>query len=75
MKNITLSIQEDILKASRQYAKTHNTSVNALIRTLLEKVVHKDKQNWWVDECLGLMAKAKGHSHGKKWKREDLYDG
>ena len=74
MKNVTLSIREDVLKACREYAKTHNTSVNAIVRTLLEKVVQKDRKNSWVDECLNLMAKAKGNSHGRKWKREDLYD-
>ena len=32
MKNITLSIEEDTLKAGRNYAKRHKISLNALIR-------------------------------------------
>ena len=39
MQNITLSLDEDILKAGREYAKKHKTSLNSLIRRLLEQTV------------------------------------
>lgn len=73
-RNITLSIKEDLLQAGRQYAKNHHTSLNDLVRDLLAKTVMKSRQSHWLDECFNLMSKAKGHSHGKKWRREDLYD-
>ncbi len=73
MPNITLSIDEELLKSGRQYAEKHRTSVNALIRTLLEQTVKSDSVQW-LDECFALMDRANARSRGKGWKREDLYD-
>ncbi len=72
MKNITLSLNEDILNAGRSYAKKHNVSFNALIRRLLEQAVVKSSPSW-VEESFKLMDKAKVNSGGKKWTREELY--
>ena len=73
MPNITISINEKLLKKSREYSKKHETSLNSLIRYLLEKTVDSNSDKW-VDECFALMDRAKGNSKGGKWKREDLYD-
>lgn len=73
MPNVTISLDEDLLKAGRQYAKEHNTSMNALIRRLLEQTV-KFRSNDWLDECFSIMDRAKADSRGQRWKREDLYD-
>jgi hypothetical protein len=73
MPNITISIDEKLLKFGRQYAEKHHTSVNALIRNLLEQTVKTDSIQW-LDECFALMDRANAHSRGKRWKREDLYD-
>jgi len=45
MKNITISIDKDILEAGRKYAKKHNTSLNALIHKLLTQTVLPSSQN------------------------------
>ena len=73
MPNITISIDEKLLKFGREYAEKHHTSVNALIRTLLERTVKADSTQW-LDECFALMDRANARSLGKPWKREDLYD-
>ncbi len=73
MPNITLSIDENLLEAGRKYAIKHNTSLNSLIRDLLEDAV-LSKSGEWLEEAFKLMDQAKANSHGKKWKREDLYD-
>jgi len=73
MPNITISLDEALLKAGRQYAKNHNTSLNALIRKLLEQRVRSQSKDW-LDECFRLMDQAEVNSQGKRWKREDLYD-
>ena len=39
--NITISLDEKLLRSGRQYAEKHGTSVNALIRGLLEKTGDK----------------------------------
>ena len=73
MPNITISLDEDLIKAGRQYAKQHNTSINALIRRLLEQTVQNRSEDW-LEECFNLMDRVKVDSHGQSWKREDLYD-
>jgi len=73
MPNITISIDEKLLKSGREYAGRHKTSVNALIRSLLEQTV-KSNSAQWLDECFALMDRAGGRSKGKRWRREDLYD-
>ncbi len=73
MSNITLSLDDKIIKAGREYAKQHNTSLNALVRKLLEETVGESSE-LWQEECFAVMDKAGGKSTGKKWKREDLYD-
>jgi hypothetical protein len=72
MKNVTLSIDEETLKAGRDYAKKHNMSLNALIRKLLKQSVVKSSTEW-LTESFELMDKAKANSKGKTWKREDLH--
>lgn len=72
MGNITISINDDLLKLSREYVKKHNISLNALIRKFLQDTVTNKSDNW-LDSCFSLMDKTNGNSGGKKWKREDLY--
>ena len=75
MRNITISMNEDLLKASRKYAQEQHLALNALIRQLLAKTVLKTTKKQWLTECFAMMDKAKGNSRGKKWQREDLYRG
>jgi hypothetical protein len=73
MPNITISLDENLLKAGRQYASEHNTSINALVRKLLEQTV-KSQSRQRIDECFKLMDQAEVNSQGRQWKREELYD-
>ena len=73
MPNITLSIPEELLKEGRKYAKKHNTSLNALIRELLQTVFSQGKKGF-MQEFFALADRHPVRSNGKKWKREDLYD-
>lgn len=73
MKNITLSIPEELLQKSREYAQKHGTSLNEMIRTLLIQTVTsagmgpvqrlKDNTAWF-----------EADTKGWKWNREELYD-
>ena len=74
MPNITISLDEELLKSGRKYAEKHQTSLNALIRKLLEDTVRL-QSNDWLEECFNLMDRADANSKGKKWQREELYDG
>ena len=73
MPNITISLDEELLKSGRRYAQKHQTSINALIRRLLEQTVRSQSDDW-LDECFQLMDRAGGNSEGRTWNREELYD-
>ena len=73
MKNITISLDNRLLEAGRQYAKKHNTSLNALIRRLLAQTVLPSSRDW-LEECISRMDQVNANSRGLKWQREDLYD-
>jgi hypothetical protein len=72
MKNITLSLDDDVLEAGRRYAQRHKTTLNALVRELLVKTV-LDNRKAAVEEMFRLMDANPGTSKGRRWKREDLY--
>lgn len=72
MKNITLSIDDSILQAGREYARQHNISFNVLVRRLIEQTVVQ-KQSRWLDDTFSLMDKANVKSDNEKWTRGDLY--
>ena len=74
MPNITISLDEDLLKSLRRYAEKHQTSVNALIRKLLEQTVRL-QSDAWLEECFTLMDRAGANSEGRRWQRQDLYNG
>ena len=73
MSNITISLDEALVKSGRRYAEKHQTSLNALIRTSLEKTVRSPSDSW-IEECFRLMDRANVNSRGRRWQREDLYD-
>ncbi len=73
MKNITLSLEENMIKLGREYAKKRHTTLNNLIRKLLAKTIYK-KSETWLEDCLSKMDSANGNSNGWKWKREEIYD-
>jgi len=72
MKNITLSLDDEIVEAGRTYAQRHQTTLNALVRELLVKTVITDRQAA-VREMFRLMDAHPGNSRGQHWTREDLY--
>ena len=72
MENITIALDEEVIKAGQAYAQEHNTSLNGLIHSLLKQRVMPASKHW-LDECFELMDQAQAHSQGVRWKREDLY--
>jgi len=68
MKNITLSIDEDILKVGREYARRHDMSFNVLVRKLIQQTVEANSEKWLEDTFL-LMDKANLSSGNQTWTR------
>ncbi|MGI5098386.1 hypothetical protein IZU27_12305 [Treponema socranskii] len=72
MKNITLSIDEAVLQAGREYARNHNISFNSLVRKLVEQTVVTNK-DYWLHDTFSLMDTLNATSGNEKWTREELY--
>jgi hypothetical protein len=73
VKNITLAIDDETLAASREYAQNHGTTVNALVRQLLERTVREDSKAK-IEELFRLMDEYPGDSQGWRWNREEIYE-
>ncbi len=75
MKNITLAIDEKLLKEVRKYAAEHDTSVNAIVREKLAEVVAPKKRMADALKRMKKIAKEGGMEVGPiTWKREDIYE-
>lgn len=75
MKNITLAIDEKLLKEVRKYAAEHDTSVNAIVREKLAEVVAPKKRMADALKRMKKIAKEGGMEVGPiTWKRDDIYD-
>ena len=73
MKNITLALDEETIKAGREYARRHNMTLNSLVRRLLRQTVTRESKDW-IEESFQLMDKARVPAGApRKWKRADLY--
>ena len=73
MPNLTLSIDEDLLRKGREYAATRGTSLNALVRSLLRDLTCRTDAE--VAEIVERLRPSPGDSRGVGFKRDGLYDG
>lgn len=72
MKKFTLSMDEETLRAGREYARKHNISFNDLVRRLVEQAVPSTKGSW-LDDTLSLMDTLNVSSKNVTWTRDELY--
>lgn len=79
MANLTLTIDEDVLRRARIRAIEQRTSVNAVVREFLESYSRSDDREQTRQEILKLAKQTRtdrgpGHSDGRTWRREDVYE-
>ena len=76
MSNITLNINDDIIKKVRKIAIDKNSTMTAMIRDYLQSVV--DRETPEREREIALLEKSfnkLGRDMGKRtWSRDDLYD-
>lgn len=75
MTNVTLAVDEEILKKARIHALEQGTSLNAVMREFLEQ--YADAHNKYTAVTARLIAKSKqvgASSEGVAWKRDELYE-
>lgn len=75
-KNITMSIDQDLLKKAKKIAVDKNTTVTGLIRSYLNILVdHEEKnKNEIISELNNIFDHSKAVIGNKKWNREDLHE-
>ena len=75
MKNITLAIDENLLKQVRKYAAEHDTTVNAIVREKLTEVVAPKKRMADAIKRMRKIAKDGGMEVGPiTWTREETHE-
>jgi len=72
--NVTLSIDDEIIRSARRRAEAMGTSVNQLVRDYLEQLAGKADPNANALEFEKLSRMAKGNSRGWKFNREELHE-
>jgi plasmid stability protein len=76
MANLTLTVDEDVLRRARIRAIQQNTSVNALVREYLASYAGADGAQQAIEEFLELAKRSKASSgpEGRTWTREEIYE-
>jgi len=75
MTNLTLSIDEAVLRRARIRALEQGTSVNALLRAYLEAWVGgADQHERELAEILGSSRRSQSRRGGRAWSRDELHE-
>lgn len=76
MANLTLTVDDHLLKRARMVALQRNTSVNAAVREFLERFSGADESAEALSEFLddAQASTAGSGGHGRTWRRDDLYE-
>lgn len=76
MSNITLSVEDEIIKKVRKIAIEKNTTLTAMVREYLEQVASRDESRKQ-KTLAGLrqsFARLSRDMGERSWRRDDLYD-
>jgi len=75
MANLTITLDEKLLKKARMRAIEQGTSVNAVLRGYLESYAGiRALQNTAVDDLLHLSRAATSRGGRRRWTRDDLHE-
>lgn len=74
-RNLTLTIDEDLLRQARKLAIDRNTSVNQLVRDYLERLVKESDQREAALADIQEMFRSMRVQVGRRtWTRQDLHE-
>ena len=76
MSNITLNVDDEIIKKVRKIAVDKNTTLTQMVREFLRSVAERDEARktqaiWELEASFLEMSRDMGK---RTWRREDLYD-
>jgi len=75
MPNLTITVDEQVLKKARIRALEEGTSVSALLRSYLERYVRDvDTRKKAIKDILALSRTSRAASGGRRARREELHE-
>lgn len=74
MKNVTLSVDEELITQARRYAHRYNTTLNQLIRDLLRQKIFPSSNHHMMQEAFELLDNHPSPLKNYHYRREDAYD-
>ena len=72
--NLTITVDDELLKRARIRALEENTSVNAVLRKFLESYADTTPQRRAVDRLLQLSRTARAKRGPAQWTRDELHE-
>jgi hypothetical protein len=72
--NVTLSVDEELLRRAREVARRQGTSLNELFREYLRVLAAGRAEADPAEELFALMDKAGGRLDGRTWTREEAHE-
>ena len=75
MKNVTLSMDESLLREARRIAADRSTTLNAMIREFLEELAQRESKAARARErIVDLCRNARAEVGPRAWTRDDLHE-
>lgn len=75
MANLTIAIDDDLLKQARIRAIEEGTSVNAVLRDYLTRYAgQRESRKKTIKHLLGLSARSTAGRGGRRWSRDELHE-
>ncbi len=71
--NLTLSVDERMVKEARRAARAMGKSLNQLVRDYLEQLTARDDPRRDIEEIRRLSAEGKGRSRGWRFNRDEIH--
>ena len=72
--NVTLSVDEELVRRAREVARRQGRSLNDLVRGFLATLAAGRSNADPVEELFNLMDKAGGRLGGRRWTREEAHE-
>ena len=72
--NVTLAIDEQLVKRARKIAQAQGKSLNQYIREQLERLTARDDAAGWVAEFERLSRQSKGNARGWRFDRDAVHE-
>jgi uncharacterized protein DUF6364 len=72
--NLTLSIDEKVIRKARKAAASMGMSLNQAVRRFLEDLAGDDSVDNDIAELASLSARSGGHSRGWRLDREEIHE-